>query len=584
MMRTNRFVRLALLLTAATAVSLYAQSAGKRVALIIGNNAYPMSPLRNAVNDAHSMEQALATAGFQTRVVENAKKAEMEAAIGEFLDKIGPDDVALFFYAGHGLQIESENFLVPVDFPPSGTISAAKFACMSVAQVFDELKRKRPKQCIVILDACRTNPITAKYSLAAGLAKPQDMPKEAYVVFSTGPGQVASDNPDGRNSWFTEALADFISQPTMTVDIEELLKRVSKRVSDATEGRQVPYKDSNMTGRFYFHPPANDDSDIDPNLMQKWMDDAMLHEQHGEWANAIELVGRIVQRKPGGGVEELAKRKLPYLTARRDAQAKFDAGDYAAAAALYENAIKADPFAGEAILLAVDSYLLLDRLPPGVALLAALRQRGTAEGVERADLMLKQLAAVSPEAATEAQSPTPQPPPIGELFSSTTFGTPDWGAGKRRVETATVDISAYTKDLKMEVAMPVLLVPPPAAGGPDAPAAGGPAPADAPADANAASSAAALAASIFHIDVVQVAGDTRNLKLRTGAAEEFGYLVLNGVSKETPVLLDSKQVAPSGKLKLAVGKYEVRIMDGGKVVGTQPVEVKPLETFTVTAK
>jgi hypothetical protein len=76
------------------------------------------------------------------------------------------------------------------------------------------------------------------------------------------------------------------------------------------------------------------------------------------------------------------------------------------------------------------------------------------------------------------------------------------------------------------------------------------------------------------------------LRLRTGAAEEFGYLVLNGLPKETPVLLDSKEVAPSGKLKLAVGKYEVRTMDGGKVVGAQPVEVKPLsiETFTVTAK
>jgi len=581
MMRTNRFVRLALLLTAAMAVSLYAQPAGKRLALIIGNNAYPASPLQNAVNDAHSMEKALATAGFQTRVVENAKKADMEAAIGEFLDKIGPDDVALFFYAGHGVQIESENFLVPVDFPQAGTISAAKFACMSVAQIFDELKHKRPKQSIVILDACRTNPITAKYSLAAGLAKPQDMPKEAYVVFSTGPGQVASDNPDGRNSWFTEALADFISQPAMTVEIEEMLKRVSKRVSDATEGRQVPYKESSLTGTFYFHPPANDDSDVDPNLMQKWMDDATLHEQHGEWPNAIELVGRIVQRKPGGAVEELAKRKLPYLTARRDAQAKFDAGEYADAAALYEKAIKADPFAGEAILLAVDSYLLLDQLPPSVALLGALRQRGTADGVERAELMLKQLATVSPEAAKEAQTPTPQPPPIGELFSSTTFGTPDWDAGKRRLDNAAVDISAYTKDLKMEVAMPLLVVPPPAAGAQEAPAAG-PAQAAAPADAN----AAALAAAIFHIDVVQVAGATRNLKLRTGAAEEFGYLVLDGVSKDTPVLLDSKEVAPSGKLKLAVGKYEVRTMEGGKVVGSQPVEVKPLsiETFKVSAK
>jgi hypothetical protein len=194
--------------------------------------------------------------------------------------------------------------------------------------------------------------------------------------------------------------------------------------------------------------------------------------------------------------------------------------------------------------------------------------------VEHAELMLKQLAAVSPEAAKAVQSPTPQPPPIEELFSSTTFGTPDWEAGKRRLELATVDIAPYTKDLKMEVAMPVLIALPPAAGAQDAAAA--PAQNAAPADANAVTPAAAIAAAIFHIDVVQVAGDSRNLKLRTGAAEEFGYLVLDGVSKETPVLLDSKQVAPSGKLKLAVGKYEVRMMDGGKVVGTHPVEVKAL--------
>jgi hypothetical protein len=135
----------------------------------------------------------------------------------------------------------------------------------------------------------------------------------------------------------------------------------------------------------------------------------------------------------------------------------------------------------------------------------------------------------------------------------------------------------------MEVVMPTLIAPP-AAAAQDAAAA--PGQNAAPADANAVTPAAAIAAAIFHIDVVQVAGDSRNLKLRTGAAEEFGYLVLDGVSKETPVLLDSKQVAPSGKLKLAVGKYEVRMMDGGKVVGTQPVEVKPLsiETFKVTAK
>jgi hypothetical protein len=447
---------------------------------------------------------------------------------------------------------------------------------MSVARIFDQLKRKRTRQNIIILDACRSNPVTAKYSLEGGLAKPQDAPKETFVAFSTGPGQTATDNPDGRNSWFTEALADYISQPALTVEVNEIFTRVKKRVSDATEGRQTPWTDSNLTGRFYFHPPLNGDSDTDSTLTQKWMEDALVREQRGEWAEAVDLVGRVLRKKPGGSLEELAGRKQPYLTARKEAQARFDAGDYAAAAALYEQALKLDPFDGDAAQRGVNTYLLLDRLPEAVALLGTMRQRGTSEAVQTADLMLRQLAAVSPEAGKEAQSSLPQPPPIEELFGGTHFGVPDWDAGRRHLETTPIDVTRWTKELKMEVAMPVLLAPVIAAAPAPAPTAEA-----IPAEPAAAAQTAAVTMAIFHVEVVPT-GDSRNLKIRPGAPEDVGYVKFD--SGDIPVVYDGKQLVLPAKLTLPAGKYEIRTVDAGKVVSSEELEVKSLSTRTVTVK
>src|ERR1035438_375480 len=262
-----RFALAGLLSLAAMVPVVRAQEGGKRVALIIGNDAYAISPLKNAVNDARAMDAALRASNFRTILVENAKKADMESRVGEFLDMLGPDDTALFFYAGHGVQIANENFLVPVDFVPGNSLSSAKFSCMSVAQIFDELNRKRAKKNIVILDACRSNPVAEKYSLEAGLAQPQNPGKETYIAFSTGrgrahretrgkephialspgPGRGPADNPDGRNSWFTEALSEYVKQPGLTLELNEVFTKVKKRVSDATEGRQTPWTISSLT-------------------------------------------------------------------------------------------------------------------------------------------------------------------------------------------------------------------------------------------------------------------------------------------------------------------------------------------------
>jgi hypothetical protein len=554
------------------AAALHAQPAGKRVALIIGNDAYAISPLKNAINDARSMDQALKASGFQTMLVENARKADMDRVVGEFLDKLGPDDTALFYYAGHGVQIENENFLVPVDFTPGTTISAAKFACMSVAQIFDELKRKRAKKNIVILDACRSNPVQSKYSLEGGLAKPQDAPRETFIAFSTSPGQTAADNPNGRNSWFSEALSDYASQPTLTIELNDVLTRVKKRVSDATEGRQTPWTTSNMTSGFYFHPPASGEAS-DTTILEKWLSDAQTREQREEWGEAAGLIDRILQRKPGGRVEDAARKRLPYLTARRDAQSRFEAGDYAGAAGLLKQALAADPFAISAAQQAVNSYLLADRLPEAVEFLHAVRARGDSASVEIANRMLKDLAAASPEAAKEVAAAAPPPPPMEELFAGVRFGAPDQEEGKRYVASNPVDLARWTKDLKMEVAMPVTIMA--AAPGPPETVALVPAAEPAPV-------AAAKPIDIFHVEVVPTA-ETRNLRIRQPArADEFGFVEFSGPS--SPVVFEGTQQVLPTKLKVPAGKYEIRAVNDGKIVSSQEIEVKPLSTQTYQVK
>src|ERR1019366_4669998 len=532
-------ISLVVLLSLAAAIpAVHAQEGGKRVALIIGNDAYGISPLKNAVNDARAMDEALRASNFRTILVENAKKSDMETKIGEFLDMLGPDDTALFFYAGHGVQIANENFLVPVDFVPGNSISGAKFSCMSVARIFDELARKRAKKNIVILDACRSNPVAEKYSLEAGLAQPQNPGKETYIAFSTGPGQVAADNPDGRNSWFTEALSEYVKQPALTLELNEVFTKVKKRVSDATEGRQTPWTISSLTSGFYFHSPLNQDTENDPTVAEKWFDDAQRREQREDWAEAISLVDQILKKKPGGTLEEAARNKLPYLTARQEAQQRFDAGDYAAAAPLYEQAVKLDPFSIDAAFQGVNSYLLYGHLPEAIGLLKAIRIRGTSASTAKANAMLKELSVVSKEAGTELAAGIPAPPPIEEIFSGAHFGIPDWDAGARRLESAPVDIARWTKDLNLAEQTPVPVAPPAVTNATTPAAAPAVSPTVAPAATSAASPATpsltpaetAIANAMFHVELLPT-GDHRDLKIRRIAS--------------APVLSYAKVSAPS---------------------------------------
>lgn len=551
------------LLFLAASLPVSAQDEGKRVALIIGNNNYSISPLRNAINDARLMDKALRAAGFKTVLREDATAAQMEEAAAEFAGQLGPDDTALVFYAGHGVQIESENFLVPVDFEAANTVIQAKFKCFKLSQLFEELK-KRAKRSIVILDACRSNPVAESHSLQAGLAQPQIAGGETFIAFSTGPGQVAADNPVGRDSWFTEALADLIEQPGLT--LEDVFTRVKSRVKSETEGRQAPWTQSSLTTTFYFHAPSNLQTANDPALAEKWMLEAQHREQRQEWDQAINLVQQVLKRKPGGALETAATAKLPYLNARKEAQAKYDEAKFKEAAQAYDKALNLDSFSIDAAFEAVDSYLLADQLPEAVRLLSAVRVRGTTASVEKANAMLKELASIYPEAAKVVKADLPAPPPIQELFRNVEFGTPDWSAGMRSMRSAPVQLTRWSKAI--ETAYP----PPP--GPVNGTASGG-------------DQATNVASDFFHVEV-NPAADTRDLSIRkvgdSAQQSPTGSLILLGSPAQSRVIANGKTESEQlpASLKLAPGKYDIRTVEKGQTIWQQQIEIVAYQTTTLT--
>jgi tetratricopeptide (TPR) repeat protein len=553
-LRKFGFIFASLLMALGTAA---AQEEGKRVALIIGNNNYSLSPLRNAINDARAMDKALQAAGFKTIVKEDATYTVMEEAAAKLAEQLGPDDTALFFYAGHGVQIDAENFLVPVDFEAASTVIQAKFKCFRLGQLFEELK-KRTKRSIIILDACRSNPVSEKNGLQSGLAQPQVSGIQTFVAFSTSPGQVAADNPNGRDSWFTEALADLIDQPGLTLD--EVFTRVKARVSQATESRQSPWTQSSLTSTFYFHPPSNLQTANDPTQASKWMLEAQRREQRQDWDQAIRLVNQVLQRKPGGALESTARAKLPYLTARKEAEEKYQSAHYQEAAVIYEKTLTLDPFAIDSAFEAANNYLLSDQLPEAVRMLSLIRLRGTSESVAKATAMLKELGPVYPEAAQVIKAELPAPPPVQELFQGIQFGVPDWSAGIRSALSSPVPLARWTKALQTAY-------PPPAE------------PVTETADAR-------IEREVLHVEI-NPSGETRDISIRKigdGGDKPAGTLLIIGAIGSGKVQVNGEWMADPlpAPVKLPPGKYTVRLVEKGVVVGAaQEVEVVAFQTRTV---
>lgn len=227
-------------------------AAAKRIALVIGNGSYKDAPLKNPVNDARAMAEALKGQGFEVILKQNGTKIEMERVVADFGEKLGEGDTALFYYAGHGMQVNGRNFLIPTDAQITSE-QRVRLEAIDVDVVLEQMAASRAQVNLVILDACRNNPFERKFrSVGGGLAQ-INAPEGTLISYATAPGKVANDG-DGANGLYTEELLRAISQPGLKV--EEVFKAVRVNVSKRTNGAQTPWEASSLTGDFYFKPPA----------------------------------------------------------------------------------------------------------------------------------------------------------------------------------------------------------------------------------------------------------------------------------------------------------------------------------------
>jgi uncharacterized caspase-like protein len=231
--------------------------AESRVALVIGQSAYRAVPaLPNAANDGKRMAELLGNAGFDVTSAPDLSQNDMRQAIGDFASKVaasGPDTIAAVFYAGHGLQIDGENYLVPVDVDPKREADIPLQA-VRLNDLMNTLGALPTRMRIFMLDACRNNPFPAlNHSAGHGLAivDTKAGASGSFISFSTSPGAEAEDG-NGADSPYTTALLKVAKEPNLP--IEEAFKRVRVAVNQATDGRQIPWESSSLTADFRFFP------------------------------------------------------------------------------------------------------------------------------------------------------------------------------------------------------------------------------------------------------------------------------------------------------------------------------------------
>jgi hypothetical protein len=234
-------------------------AAEKRVALVIGNSAYQnIAHLDNPAKDAALMAETLSGLGF-TLVGGNAQlnldKGAMDRAVQNFGQQVQGADVALFYYAGHGVQVAGSNYLVPVGANPSREADV-DFQMTDVNLVLRQMQGSGTRLNLVILDACRNNPFGARglRSADGGLAQMR-APDGTLISYATQPGNVALDGADG-HSPYTRALAATLKQPGL--DIFQAFNQVGLAVKRETGSSQQPWVSSSpIDGTFYFVPPAS---------------------------------------------------------------------------------------------------------------------------------------------------------------------------------------------------------------------------------------------------------------------------------------------------------------------------------------
>ncbi|SPH18826.1 Multiple sugar-binding protein [Defluviimonas aquaemixtae] len=258
-------VKVAVMLWLAVVATTAAMAEG-RVALVVGNSDYEyVSALPNPRNDAAAIQTKLLELGFTVVSSLNADLEGIRANLDRFKQEAAGADIALIFYAGHGLQISGENYILPIDARIT-TPSDLQSAAIRTSELYETFRSAQPKLAILILDACRNNPLTDVLGTAPGLTSGTASPREfvrnpesagMIIAFAAAPGAVAYDGIDG-NSPYTTALLQWIDRPGL--ELGTMFRKVRGTVLDLTQGAQIPWVEEALLREVYLNP-------LDPNAL-----------------------------------------------------------------------------------------------------------------------------------------------------------------------------------------------------------------------------------------------------------------------------------------------------------------------------
>ena len=237
--------------------------ADRRVAFVVGNGAYKnVAPLPNPALDSKAMASLLRNAGFEVVEGTDLSRDGMTEKLREFALKTQGADIALFFYAGHGISLNGKNYLIPIDADLNSEVDIKFGAAIDVDVALDQTMADA-KVKLIFLDACRNNPFAARVRSAArtrsvvvgnGLAE-MTTGEGTLIAFATSPGQTALDGNTGENSPFTRALLNHIANPG--TEIQQAMTQVRAQVNDETRKQQLPWGHTNLIGAVYLNPSAN---------------------------------------------------------------------------------------------------------------------------------------------------------------------------------------------------------------------------------------------------------------------------------------------------------------------------------------
>ncbi|WP_029890703.1 caspase family protein [Polycyclovorans algicola] len=278
-----------------------AASASQKVALVIGNDRYERAPqLANAGNDATDIGAKLKELGFSlvgNQVHQNVSLVQLNRLVRDLAEAAAPGDTALFYFAGHGIAGDGDNFLLPVDDGGLTVFEDVPDYALSLQRVLQRIGQRGSGINLVILDACRDNPLPSRTrsSSTVGLTRVA-APLGTLIAYAADEGQAAMDGR-ARNGLFTGALLEVLTVPGLRVD--DALAEVTRRVREASNGQQVPVRESNLESVLYFIPPARQGSNAE----------LALWEQIREQPNP-DRVRQYLQSYPEGQFAELARLML----------------------------------------------------------------------------------------------------------------------------------------------------------------------------------------------------------------------------------------------------------------------------------